>query len=86
MRFRAGFVIGFGVGYVLGARAGRERYEQLREWWGGLSGNPRVRRAVEVGREAAGAGARRGLQAVQGGVDRASRAVRERLEDDEALD
>ena len=29
-RFRIGLVIGFGVGYYLGARAGRERYEQLR--------------------------------------------------------
>lgn len=22
----------FGIGYVLGARAGKERYEQIREW------------------------------------------------------
>ena len=29
MRFRAGLVIGAGVGYYLGAMAGRERYEQL---------------------------------------------------------
>jgi hypothetical protein len=29
MRFRIGLVIGFGLGYYLGAMAGRERYEQL---------------------------------------------------------
>jgi len=29
-RFRLGVVIGFGVGYYLGTKAGRERYEQLR--------------------------------------------------------
>jgi hypothetical protein len=29
MRFRLGMVIGFGTGYYLGAKAGRERYEQL---------------------------------------------------------
>jgi hypothetical protein len=29
MRFRAGLVIGAGVGYYLGAMAGRERYEQM---------------------------------------------------------
>jgi hypothetical protein len=29
-RFRIGLVIGFGVGYYLGTKAGRERYEQLR--------------------------------------------------------
>jgi hypothetical protein len=29
-RFRLGLVIGFGAGYYLGTKAGRERYEQLR--------------------------------------------------------
>ena len=29
MRFRLGLVVGFGAGYYLGAKAGRERYEQL---------------------------------------------------------
>ena len=29
MRFRLGLVAGFGAGYYLGAKAGRERYEQL---------------------------------------------------------
>ena len=32
MRFRFGVVIGFAVGYYLGAKAGRTRYLQLREW------------------------------------------------------
>ncbi len=32
MRFRLGVMIGFGAGYYLGARAGRERYEQLNRW------------------------------------------------------
>ncbi len=31
MRFRAGLVIGFATGYYLGAKAGRERYEQIQE-------------------------------------------------------
>ena len=29
MRFRMGVMVGFGVGYYLGAKAGRERYVQL---------------------------------------------------------
>ena len=29
MRFRLGVIIGFGLGYYLGAKAGRERYLQL---------------------------------------------------------
>jgi hypothetical protein len=32
-KFRRGLVIGAGVGYVLGTKAGRERYEQLRSLW-----------------------------------------------------
>ena len=31
MKFRVGLAIGFGVGYYLGARAGRERYEEIRD-------------------------------------------------------
>jgi hypothetical protein len=31
MRGKLGLVIGLGVGYVLGTRAGRERYEQIKE-------------------------------------------------------
>ncbi len=29
MRFRLGIVTGFAAGYVLGTKAGRERYEQI---------------------------------------------------------
>ena len=32
MRFRLGLIIGFGTGYYLGAKAGRERYEQINRW------------------------------------------------------
>ncbi len=31
MRFRLGLGIGFGLGYYLGAKAGRERYDQLND-------------------------------------------------------
>ena len=31
MRLRLGLTIGFGVGYYLGAKAGRSRYEQLHD-------------------------------------------------------
>jgi hypothetical protein len=32
MRFRVGVVAGFALGYYLGSKAGRERYEQIRHW------------------------------------------------------
>ena len=32
MRFKVGLTVGFGVGYYLGAKAGRARYEQMRVW------------------------------------------------------
>ena len=32
MGFRLGVVVGFGAGYYLGAKAGRERYVQLNAW------------------------------------------------------
>lgn len=33
MKAKTGIVIGLAVGYVLGARAGRERYEQIKTQW-----------------------------------------------------
>ncbi len=35
----------FGAGYVLGAKAGRTRYEQIRSSWAKFSGNPQVQAA-----------------------------------------
>ncbi|HEX6310606.1 MAG TPA: hypothetical protein VF152_03180 [Acidimicrobiia bacterium] len=31
-RMRLGLVVGFAAGYYLGAKAGRERYEQIQRW------------------------------------------------------
>ena len=33
MKGKIGIVVGLGVGYVLGTRAGRERYEQIKKQW-----------------------------------------------------
>ena len=33
MRGKAGLVVGLAIGYVLGTRAGRERYEQIKAQW-----------------------------------------------------
>jgi hypothetical protein len=42
------FVTGLAIGYVLGARAGRERYEQLREAAQRLGENPALRNTVDT--------------------------------------
>lgn len=57
MRYRLTFITGALVGFVLGARAGRERYEQMRDAAQKFAKNPAVRNtaetAVQQGRSAA---------------------------------
>lgn len=47
MRFRTGLVIGGAVGYVLGARAGRQRYEQIKKAAGQARSHPAVAQLLE---------------------------------------
>ncbi len=53
MRGRLLFVAGLGTGFVLGSRAGRRAYEQLRERAQTLSQNPAVQSTVTKARELA---------------------------------
>jgi hypothetical protein len=46
MRYRIVFITGLGVGFVLGARAGRERYEQLQMLARKVRDNPAVQQAA----------------------------------------
>ncbi|WP_369778802.1 YtxH domain-containing protein [Streptomyces sp. R33] len=58
MRYKVTFVVGLALGYVLGTRAGRERYEQMKKSAREIAQNPAVRNAAETaghtGREYAG--------------------------------
>ena len=72
-------MIGLGIGYVLGTRAGRARYDQLRRAWHGLMGSPAMQRAAERTREMAGDQTKRALHVVQSGVERAGSAVKDRM-------
>jgi hypothetical protein len=47
MRYKLTFVIGLAIGYVVGTRAGRERYEQLKKSARQFSQNPAVRNTAE---------------------------------------
>ena len=76
MGMKIGIVLGFGVGYVLGARAGRERYEQIR------ATAARLRRAPVVARPLDAAGQRVSDIVRAGGehvTDKVADAVKERL-------
>ncbi|GAA1017223.1 hypothetical protein Aple_061510 [Acrocarpospora pleiomorpha] len=46
MRNKLMFAAGLGVGYVLGTRAGRERYEQIKGAAQRVADNPRVQEAA----------------------------------------
>ena len=86
MGFKRGLIVGAGIGYVLGAKAGRQRYEEIRRAWSRVMGNPQVQHAAEKGKEIAAAGASKSLHAVSEGVEKTTGAIKERLHKDEAID
>jgi hypothetical protein len=47
MKFKSGILLGFGAGYVLGAKAGKERYQQIVEATRAFRENPGVQRLTE---------------------------------------
>jgi len=48
MRYRVVFFAGLGIGFVIGTRAGRERYEQMRRLARKVADNPSVQQAAGV--------------------------------------
>ncbi len=48
MRYKATFLTGFATGYVLGARAGRERYESIAKAFRNIKDNPSVQETAGV--------------------------------------
>jgi hypothetical protein len=59
--------LGFGIGYVLGARAGQARYEQIKQAAAGFMGRPEVQQAVEQVRAAAPAPLQSSIDKLSGG-------------------
>jgi hypothetical protein len=58
--------LGLGVGYVLGAQAGRARYEQIRQAAARIVERPDVQQALEKARTAAPAPLRSGIEKLTG--------------------
>ena len=75
MGFKTGLIVGFGAGYVMGTKAGRERFEELKASWDQFVGNPSIQRAVSKGREVVETGTERGIRA----VDSAGETVKDKL-------
>src|SRR5215210_7400593 len=59
--------LGLGVGYVLGAQAGRARYEQIKQAAAGLMERPEVQQALERARTAAPAQLRPSIEKLTSG-------------------
>lgn len=77
MKFRFGLIIGIAVGYVLGSRAGYERYQQIQSTWRSMRrSEPAQRLSTEVRDLADRAGSRLEDKANRG-VDQLSKQVRE---------
>jgi hypothetical protein len=82
MRFKTGILIGLGAGYVLGAKAGRERYQQIVEATRAFMDNPGVQRLTDevnktmnVGKERISNAASRRVNEVSGTLaEQASKA------------
>jgi hypothetical protein len=60
--------LGFGIGYVLGARAGKDRYQQIAQAAQGFLGRPEVQQTIEKARDAAPA-------PLQGSIDKLTEAA-----------
>ena len=69
MGFKTGLLVGLGVGYVLGTKAGRERYDELKSSWDQFMGNPSVQSVVTKSKEVVETGKDRGLKAVEKATD-----------------
>lgn len=76
MRGRLGVLIGFGAGYVLGAKAGTERYEQLRRLYDNLLSSPGFQQASGKAREAVGSGLESAKGLAAEGVGKVTSAVK----------
>ena len=71
----------FGAGYVLGARAGRERYEQIASGAKRVAGNPTVQAASSKAQETIATQAPVVAEAVKDKATSAAQTVQEKVSD-----
>ncbi|MEU3981598.1 YtxH domain-containing protein [Streptomyces sp. NPDC026672] len=80
MRYRLTFVAGLALGYVLGTKAGRQRYEQLKKSAQQIAQNPAVRNTAETAAQQGRHFAGKALHSVSDRVgDRVPESVAQRV-------
>ncbi|MGF1430839.1 hypothetical protein [Kitasatospora sp. LaBMicrA B282] len=78
--WKLSFVVGAAAGYVLGAKAGRQRYEQIATVARKVAEHPMVQDATRRAKDSAGSAAGRAVDAVTGKVgDKLPPALSEHL-------
>jgi hypothetical protein len=75
MRFKSGFLVGLGAGYVLGAKAGQERYQQIVDAASKLRENPGVQRLTGEVNKTVSVGKDRVAETAAAKADQAKEAV-----------
>jgi hypothetical protein len=73
---KLGFFVGFGAGYVLGSKAGHERYEQLRRLYDNLVSSTAFQEASGKAKGAVGSGLSSATHKASEGVSKVAGAVR----------
>jgi hypothetical protein len=75
MRFKSGFLVGLGAGYVLGTKAGQERYQQIVDAASKLRENPGVQRLTGEVNKTVSLGKDRVAETAAAKADQAKEAV-----------
>ena len=75
MRFKSGFLVGMGAGYVLGTKAGQQRYQQIVVAVGRLRENPSVQRLTGEVNKTVSAGKDRVAETAAAKADQAKETV-----------
>jgi hypothetical protein len=72
----------FGIGYLLGAKAGRDRYEQLRRLYRRTTSNDKVRHVIDQGKELIDTGSVQAREALAQQLSQAGDIIRQRANGD----
>lgn len=81
---KLGFMVGFGAGYVLGAKAGQERYDQLKRLYDNLISSPQAKKVKSKARETAESGFEQARSKASEKAHWVQEAVRERRGDSDS--